>query len=186
MGKAQLNACAFSDGVQKQKCCPGPDDIKTVITFLSLQFFNSKLVRMLVHFSHCWNRLNTFSKSKIRQSTLVSGCFFSLKQVEKLFDFDFHKLHNTTNVFVQNLGFYCARFSIQSLFKTTPCPLKRQRENHTGFLASDSNHEYAVDRRSIKALAISVMPFQNGVVFQTLIVAARSVVVKSVFNRSDL
>ena len=34
IGKAQLNACAFSDGVEKQKCCLGPDDIKTVITFL--------------------------------------------------------------------------------------------------------------------------------------------------------
>jgi len=75
--------------------------------------------------------------------------FFSPKEVEKLFDLDFHKLHNMTNVFVQNMGFYCARFSIQSLFKTTPCPLKRQRENHTGVLASDSSHEYTVDRRSI-------------------------------------
>jgi len=34
-------------------------------------------------------------------------------------------------------------------FKTTPCPLKRQRENHTGVIASDSSHEYTVDRRSI-------------------------------------
>jgi len=54
-----------------------------------------------------------------------------------------------TNVFVQNLGFYRARFSIHSYFKTTLCPLKRQRENHTGVLASDSSHEYTVDRRSI-------------------------------------
>ena len=53
-----------------------------------------------------------------------------------------------TNVFVQNLCFYCARFSNQSLFKTTPCHLKRLRENHTGVLASDSSHEYTVDRRS--------------------------------------
>jgi len=76
--------------------------------------------------------------------------------VEKLFDFDFHKLHNMTNVFVQNFCFYRAWFSIQSLFKTTPCPLKRQRENHAGVLAlanhaglaSDSSHEYTVDRRS--------------------------------------
>ena len=66
--------------------------------------------------------------------------------MEKLFDF--HKLHNMTNVFVTNLSFYRARFSIQSLFKTTPCQLKRQRENHTGDLASDSSHEYTVDRRS--------------------------------------
>jgi len=53
-----------------------------------------------------------------------------------------------TNVFVQNLCFYHARFSIQSLFKTTPCPLNRLPENHTGVLASDSSHEYTVDRRS--------------------------------------
>jgi len=43
--------------------------------------------------------------------------------VEKLFDFDFHKLQNMTNVCVQNLCFYRARFSIQGPFKTTPCPL---------------------------------------------------------------
>ena len=55
-----------------------------------------------------------------------------------------------TNVSVQNLGFYRAKFSIQSLFKTTPCPLKGQRENHAGVLASDSSHEYTVDRRSIR------------------------------------
>jgi len=53
-----------------------------------------------------------------------------------------------TNVFVQNLCFYRARFSMRSLFKTTPCPLKRQPENHTGVLASDSSREYTVDRRS--------------------------------------
>jgi len=52
-----------------------------------------------------------------------------------------------TNVCVQNLGFYRARFSIQSLLKTTPCPHKRQRENHTGVLTSDSSYEYTVDRR---------------------------------------
>jgi len=38
IGKAQLNACAFSDGVERQKCCPGPGDIKTVITFLLYNF----------------------------------------------------------------------------------------------------------------------------------------------------
>jgi len=53
------------------------------------------------------------------------------------------------NVSVKNLCFYRARFSIQSLFKTTPCPLKCQPENHTGVLASDSSHEYTVDRRSM-------------------------------------
>jgi len=80
---------------------------------------------------------------------LFQDVFFSSKEAEKLFDFDFHELHNMTNVFVQNFGFYPARFSIQSLFKTTPCPLKPQRENHTGVRASDSSHEYTVDRRSI-------------------------------------
>jgi len=53
-----------------------------------------------------------------------------------------------TNVFVQNLCFYHARFSIQSLFETTPCYLKRQRKNHVGVLASDSSHEYTIDRQS--------------------------------------
>jgi len=47
IGKAQLNACAFSDGVKKQKCCLGPDDIKTGHNFSSLQFFYFKLGRML-------------------------------------------------------------------------------------------------------------------------------------------
>ena len=28
IGKAKLDACAFSDGVEKQKCCLGPGDIK--------------------------------------------------------------------------------------------------------------------------------------------------------------
>jgi len=36
------------------------------------------------------------------------------------------------------------------------------------------------------ALAISVMPFQNGIMFQVLIVAASLVVAKSFFNRSKL
>jgi len=52
-----------------------------------------------------------------------------------------------TNVFVQNLCFYRARFSIQSLLKTAPCHLNRQRENHTGVPASDSSHKYTVGRR---------------------------------------
>ena len=38
IGKAQLNTCAFSDRVEKQKCCLGPGDIKTVITFLLYNF----------------------------------------------------------------------------------------------------------------------------------------------------
>jgi len=54
-----------------------------------------------------------------------------------------------TDIFVQNLCFYRAWFSLQNILKTTPCPLKRQRENHTDVLASDSNHEYIVDQRLI-------------------------------------
>jgi len=57
--------------------------------------------------------------------------------VEKFFDFNFRKVYNVTDVFVQNLCFYCAWFFIQGLFKTTPCLLKRQRKNHTGVLAKD-------------------------------------------------
>jgi len=34
IGQAQLNACVFSNGVEKQKCYLGPGDIKTVMTFL--------------------------------------------------------------------------------------------------------------------------------------------------------
>jgi len=69
--------------------------------------------------------------------------------MENFFYFDFQKLNNMANVFVKNVCFYRARFSIQSVFKTMPWPLKRQQENHTGVLASDSSHEYTVDWRSI-------------------------------------
>jgi len=48
IGKAQLNACAFSDGVEKQKCCLGPGDIKTVITFLLYNFVIPNLAGRLV------------------------------------------------------------------------------------------------------------------------------------------
>jgi len=97
--------------------------------------------------------------------------------VQKLFDFDFHKLHNVTNVFVQNLCFYRARFSIQSLFKTTPCPLKRQRENHAGVLASDSSHEYTVDRwskihtQTSQAICMYVLPASK-----TLVKSKKSII----------
>jgi len=89
--------------------------------------------------------MNFLKNQAIHLNFLV--CFLS-KGSGKNFYFDFHKLHNMTNVSVKNLCFYRARFSIQSLFETTPCPLKRQRENHTGVLASDSSHEYNMDRRS--------------------------------------
>jgi len=87
-----------------------------------------------------------FQSKKTGNPPLFSGVFF-LPEMEKIFYFDFHQLHNMTNIFVQNLCFYRARFSIQSLFETTPCPLKRQRKNHTGVLASHSSHEYTVDQR---------------------------------------
>ena len=46
IGKAQLNACAFSDGVEKQKYCLGPREIKTAITF----FLNNCLIPNLAGF----------------------------------------------------------------------------------------------------------------------------------------
>jgi len=48
ISKAQLNACAFSDRVKKQKCCLGPGDIKTVITFLLYNFLIQNLARCFV------------------------------------------------------------------------------------------------------------------------------------------
>jgi len=48
IGKAQLNACAFSDGVEKQKCYLGPGDIKTVITFLLYTFLIQTLAGCFV------------------------------------------------------------------------------------------------------------------------------------------
>jgi len=44
----QLNACAFSDGVEKQKCCLGPGDIKTVITFFLYNFLIQNLAGCFV------------------------------------------------------------------------------------------------------------------------------------------
>jgi len=48
IGKAQLKACAISDGVEKQKCCLGPGDIKTVITFLLYKFLIPNLAGCFV------------------------------------------------------------------------------------------------------------------------------------------
>jgi len=48
IGKAQLNACAFSDGVEKQKCCLGPGDIKTAILFLLYNFLIPNLAGCFV------------------------------------------------------------------------------------------------------------------------------------------
>ena len=57
IGKAQLNACAFSDGVEKQKCCLGPGDIKTVITFLLHNFLTTwpPAHSIFVAAVWCWN-----------------------------------------------------------------------------------------------------------------------------------
>jgi len=44
----QLNACAFSDGVEKQKCCLGPCDIKNVITLLLYNFLIQNLAGCFV------------------------------------------------------------------------------------------------------------------------------------------
>jgi len=80
----QLNACAFSDGVEKQKCCVEPGAIKTVITLL-YNFLIQNLagcfvtaiatVSVVFTFCHCWNRCNTFSKSKTDNPTLFQGVF---------------------------------------------------------------------------------------------------------------
>ena len=48
IGIAQLNAFAFSDGVEKQKCGLGPGDIKTVITFLLYIFLIPNLAGCFV------------------------------------------------------------------------------------------------------------------------------------------
>jgi len=132
---------------------------KNCYNFSSLQFFNSKHGRMLCD-SYC-NRFYdfyifpivgigaiNFQSQNTDNPPLFQG-FFTLQKKWKNYLIYFHKLHNTTNVFVQNLCFYHARFSIQSIFETTPCPLKCQRENHTSVLASDSSHKYTVDQRSI-------------------------------------
>jgi len=131
---------------------------KNCHNFSFLQFFNSKLGIMLCN-SYS-NRFCGFYISPMvgigainfqSKKQAIHPCFrvfFLSKRSGKFLYFGFHKLHNMTNVFVKILCFYRARFSIHSLFKTTPCQLKRQHENHTGVLASDSSHEYTVDRRS--------------------------------------
>jgi len=48
ISKAQLKARAFSDGVEKQKCCLGPGDTKTVITFLLYNFLIPNLAGCFV------------------------------------------------------------------------------------------------------------------------------------------
>jgi len=45
-------------------------------------------------------------------------------------------------------------FPSRAFPKQRLAPLKRQRKNHTGVLASDSSHEYTVDRRSISCVEV--------------------------------
>jgi len=98
----------------------------------SLQFFNFNFGRMLCN-SYS-NRFGDFcifpfvaigaidfQSKKNRQCSLVFWCFSLQKKWKNFVCFDFNKLHNMTNIFVKNLCFYRARFSIQSLLKTTPC-----------------------------------------------------------------
>jgi len=156
---------------------------KNCYNFSSLQFFNSKLGRVLCNsYSNrfCDFYISPivgigaiiFQSQKTGKPPFFHGVFLSPNEAETLFDFDFHKLHNMTNVFVQNLGFCRARFSIQSFFKTMPCPLKRQCENQTGVLASDSSHEYTVDRRpkthtqTSQAICTYVLPSSKTLVNQ--------------------
>jgi len=46
-----------------------------------------------------------FQSKKTGNPPLFSGVFFSPKEVEKFFYFDFHELHNMTNVFVKKFVF---------------------------------------------------------------------------------
>ena len=94
IGKAQLNACAFSDGVEKQKCCLGAG--KNCHNFSSLQFFNSKLGRMLCNsysnrfcdfyiFPIVGIGAINFQSEKTGNPHLFSGVFSLQKKVEKFF-----------------------------------------------------------------------------------------------------
>jgi len=148
--------CVFGRG-RKAEMLSRTRSYKNFNNFSSLQFFNSKLGRVLCNsYSNRFCNLYifpivgigaiNFQSQKTDNPPLFSGVFSLQKKWKKYFWF--YKLHIMTHVFVQNLCFHSARFSIQSLFKTTPCHLKRQRENHTGVLSSDSSNEYTVDRRS--------------------------------------
>jgi len=96
IGKAQLNACAFSDGVEKQKCCLGPGDIKTVISFLLCNYFNSKLGRVLCNsYSNRFGNFYifpivgigaiNFQSQKTGNPPLFSGVFSLQKKWKKFF-----------------------------------------------------------------------------------------------------
>jgi len=96
IGKAQLNACAFSDGVEKQKCCLGPGDIKTVITFLLYNFlfqnlagcFATAIATVSVSFTFFpivgIGAIN-FQSKKTGNPPLFSGVFSLQKKRKKFF-----------------------------------------------------------------------------------------------------
>ena len=132
---------------------------KNCHNFSSLQFFNSKLCRMLCNsYSNCFCDFYIFpivgigamifQSKKTGNPPLFSGVFSLPKKWKSFFIFIFIN-YTIWLTFMWRICFYHARFSIQSLFKTTPCLLKHQHENHTSVLASDSSHEYTVDRRSM-------------------------------------
>jgi len=75
IGKAQLKACVFLDGIKKQKCCLGPDLYKNCHNFASLQFFTSKLGRML-----CNSYSNRFCDFYIFPSVGIGAIKFQSKK----------------------------------------------------------------------------------------------------------
>jgi len=123
----------------------------------TLQFFNSKLGRMLCNsYSNHFCDFYIFPivgtgpinfQSKKTGNPLLFSSVFSFQKKWKIFLISIFINYTIWLTFLCRICFYRARFSIQSLFETTPCPLKCQRENHTGVLASDSSHKYTVDRQ---------------------------------------
>ena len=97
IGKAQLNACAFSEGVEKQKCCLGPGDIKIVITFLLYNFlfpnlagcFVTAIATVSVSFTFFpivgIGAINFPSKKTGNPPPLFSGVFSLQKKWKKFF-----------------------------------------------------------------------------------------------------
>ena len=95
IGKAQLNACAVSDGVEEQKSCLGLGDIKTVITFPLYNFLIPNLAGCFVTaiatvcdfyiFPIVGIGAVNFQSKKNRQSTLVFRCFSLQKKWKNFF-----------------------------------------------------------------------------------------------------
>ena len=124
----------------------------------SRQFFNSKLGRMLCNsYSkrfcdfYIFPIVRTGATNFQSQKTGNPPFFQGVISIQKKWK------NYLISIFINNtiwLTFLCRIWVsiVQGFpsrpFKTTPCPLKRQRESHTGILASDSSHEYTVDGRS--------------------------------------